>query len=246
MARRARSRFAPLVDRVEVDSRREAIQLIQSGRVKVNGVITRNPRSLVAPNAAVTLTRPRTLRGTTKLRAALARFGPDVSGRVCLDVGAAAGGFTTALLEAGAARVYAVDTGYGQLLGSLRQDQRVVNLERTNLRDLGPDTVPEPVGVVCLDLSYVALADALPQLTGVDWRHDAELVALVKPTFELGAGSLVTDPEPLAKARAIAAAAAESCGWSVLGSMPAPVTGQAGAPEVFLHGRRAHGPGSRP
>lgn len=241
MARRARPHFMRLVDRIEVD-RIDAIALIQSGQVTINGIVARNPRTLVARDAAVTVLEERTLRGTIKLRAALAGFDADVAGQTCLDLGAAAGGFTTALLEAGAARVYAVDTGYGQLQGRLRQHQRVVNMERTNLRDLRPSVLAEPIGLVCLDLSYLALASAMPQLAGIRWTHPADLIALVKPTFELRSGSLLVDDESVAKAEAAASAAAESCGWSMLASMPAPATGQAGAREVFIHARRSKGP----
>lgn len=239
MARHQGSRFVRLADRLDVGSRAEANEIIRGGRVMVNGIVTRNPRTLVAPNAAVTMLRPRTLRGTIKLRAALAHFGVAVANRVCLDVGAAAGGFTAALLEAGARRVYAVDTGYGQLQGGLRQDSRVVNMERVNLRDLGPDLVPEPVEVLCVDLSYVALADALPQLETVDFEADTQLIALVKPTFELGSGSAVVDGDAVAKAQALASSVAESSGWSVRASVPAPATGEARTPEVFIYGRRA-------
>ncbi len=240
MARHARSRIVRLVERLNVD-RHEAIQLIEAGRVMVNGIVTRNPHTLVATDASVTLKKERTLRGTIKLRAALARFDIDVAGCVCLDVGAAAGGFTTALLEAGASKVYAVDTGYGQLRGSLRQDRRVVNLERTNLRDLDRTLAPETLGLVSMDLSYVALAAAVPQLARLSWTVAAHMLALVKPTFELGAASLVTDPEAVTKAVAAVTTAAESTGWSVVGSMPAPPTGDARAAEVFVHARRVEG-----
>src|SRR5579885_3286776 len=121
--------------------------------------------------------RSRELRGTIKLRAALAAFAVEVAGRVALDVGASTGGFTVALLEAGAARVYAVDAGFGQLLGRLRQDARVVNLERTNLAAL---ELPEPIDLVTVDLSYLSIALAAPQLP-----RAPELIALVKPMFEL-------------------------------------------------------------
>jgi 23S rRNA (cytidine1920-2'-O)/16S rRNA (cytidine1409-2'-O)-methyltransferase len=240
MARRVRSRFVRLVDRLDVD-RNEAAQLIQSGQVMVNGIVTRNPHTLVALDAAVTLVHKRTLRGTIKLRAVLAHFEVDVEGQVCLDVGAAAGGFTSALLEAGARKVYAADTGYGQLRGRLRQNRQVVNLERTNLRDLGPVLIPEPISVVCIDLSYVAVASALPQLERVGWAPTAQLLALVKPTFELGAASKVVDDDSITKATAGASSAAESCGWSVIGFVPAPASGAASAPEVFLYARRVHG-----
>jgi 23S rRNA (cytidine1920-2'-O)/16S rRNA (cytidine1409-2'-O)-methyltransferase len=240
MARQNRRRLVRLADRVEVGSLDQAVALIIAGRVMVNGMVVTNPDSLVPADAAVTLVKSRTLRGTFKLRKALARFDVTVSGRVCLDVGAAAGGFTTALLHAGARRVYAVDVGHGQLASWLRQDPRVVNLESVNLADLGPDLVPEPVALVCLDLSYLAIADALPQLTRVDLAEDAQLIALVKPTFELRAPSLVKDDEAINKAVATAVAAAQHFGWSV-GRTVAPVVGAGGAREVFIYGVRREG-----
>ena len=114
----------------------------------------------------------------------------DVAGRTALDLGAAAGGFTTALLDAGAARVYAVDVGFGQLLGSLRQDERVINLERTNLADARIDDV---VGIITMDLSYLSIAAAVPQVK-VDLAPGTDLVALVKPVFELQLSGLPAEP----------------------------------------------------
>ena len=238
MARRQhRRRFVRLVDRLEVGSVIEAAAVIVAGQVRVNGVIVTNPDALVAVDAVVALVEEKVLRGTLKLRSALGRFQAPVSGRVCLDVGAAAGGFTAALLEAGAATVYAVDVGYGQLAGWLRQDGRVVNLERTNLADLGLRLVPEAVGVICLDLSYLALADAIPQLASLDLAEAAQLIALVKPTFELHASSMIVDEDVIDKAVATSKAAAESCGWSV-DERSVPVRGGGGAQEMFIYATR--------
>jgi 23S rRNA (cytidine1920-2'-O)/16S rRNA (cytidine1409-2'-O)-methyltransferase len=179
----------------------------------------------------------RVFRGTVKLRAALAGFGAQVSGRLCLDVGAAAGGFTAALLEAGARGVYAVDVGYGQLTRWPRQDGRVVNLERTNLAGLGRELVPAALEVICLDLSYLAVADALPQLVCLEVSDGAQLIALVKPTFELHASSMIIAGDAIDKAVAAAMAVAESCGWSV-DDTTLSVCGGGGAPEVFIYGTR--------
>ena len=154
---------------------------VATGVVLVDGIPNRNPASLVGPSASLTLQRPVALRGEAKLRHALRAFAVPIAGRVALDVGAAAGGFTRLLLEAGAARVYAVDTGHGQLLGSLRQDERVVALERTNLGSLSPRLVPDPIGVVTMDLSYLPIARAAPQLDAVRVSATADLIALVKP-----------------------------------------------------------------
>jgi 23S rRNA (cytidine1920-2'-O)/16S rRNA (cytidine1409-2'-O)-methyltransferase len=175
------------------------------------------------------------LHGREKLGFALEHFGVSVSGRVAFDCGASTGGFTQALLDAGAARVFAVDAGFGQLLGSLRQDDRVVNLERTNLADARVDGT---VDVVCLDLSYLSLADGLPQLA-VDLSAGADLLALVKPMFELHLGRLPDDQEAgLADAVELASAAATSAGWAVVGTSRSPVLGRSGAVEGFIHARR--------
>ena len=128
---------------------------ITRGAVVVDGRVVTNAASLVPIGVAITLRRAQPLRGEAKLEAALDAFHVAVSGRIALDVGAAAGGFTRVLLNAGARRVYAVDAGHGQLLGSLRQDPRVVDLERVNLAELNVEIVPDTVDVVTLDLCSV-------------------------------------------------------------------------------------------
>lgn len=172
------------------------------------------------------------LHGAEKLTFALGRFGVGVRDRVAFDCGASTGGFTRALLDAGAARVYAVDVGFGQLLGSLRQDQRVVNMERTNLADARVD---ESVDVVTLDLSYLALAEALPQLA-IDLSPGANLLALVKPMFELHLGRLPEDQEAaLEQSIALVSAAATETGWAAAEGCPSPVLGHNGAREGWVY-----------
>ncbi len=139
-------------------------RLIKEGKVLVNGVPAASPRTRVRADAAIRIRHPRPLRGTIKLAHALTVFGVDAAGAVALDLGAAAGGFTQALLDAGAARVYAVDAGTGQLRGWLRADPRVINLERTNLAQLSPHLISEPVDLVTMDLSYLAVADTIGQI----------------------------------------------------------------------------------
>lgn len=241
MARRARRRFVRLIDLLPAGDGQDAVALITAGRVVVDGRIIANPEARVPATASVLVQPPRSLRGTQKLRPALAASGVDPAGQVCLDVGAAAGGFTVALLEAGARVVYAVDTGYGQLLGTLRQDPRVVNLERTNLADLDRRLVPPAIEVVTVDLSYVPLALALAQLERVRFAPHARLLALVKPTFELREGRPVNEPSDIDKAVDLASAAAADTGWRVERSIPSPVLGRARAPEVFLFATRRDG-----
>lgn len=157
--------------------------------------------------------------------------------RICLDLGAAAGGFTRVLLEAGARRVYAVDVGFGQLLGSLRQDPRVLNLEATNVSKLDTPLIPDPVEVVTIDVSYLALAAAVAQLNRIVIAPDADLVGLVKPMFELRMATAPTDPAVVDIATVQAAAGIEAAGWRVIGTMPSPVLGGRGAVEALLHAR---------
>lgn len=212
---------------------------IAAGFVAVGGLVVTNPASMVGPEASISVRDPAPLRGSVKLRAALEMFGVEVAGRVALDVGAAAGGFTRVLLDAGAIRVYAVDVGHGQLLGSLRQDERVVDLEATNIADLDPELVPDPVGLVTLDLSYLSLADAVGQLGGVGFAPGAELLGLVKPMFELQRGTAPTDPASLEAATGRAVEGIRTAGWEVLGASPSPVTGAKGAIEGWVRAVRS-------
>jgi 23S rRNA (cytidine1920-2'-O)/16S rRNA (cytidine1409-2'-O)-methyltransferase len=215
----------------------DPIAAILAGEVCVDGFPVRNPDSLVARDASIVLRAPQVLAGEAKLRAAIDAFAPAVAGRVAIDVGASTGGFTRVLLAAGARRVYAVDAGHGQLLGSLRQESRVVNLEATNLGELSRELVPEPIEVVTIDVSYVSLAEAVPQLETLEFAAGAELIALVKPMFELGLDAPPPDSLlPLALERATHGI--ERAPWSVVGAIASPVTGHRGAKELLAHARR--------
>jgi len=211
---------------------------VAAGDVLVDGIANRNPASLVAPEASLTLRRPTVLRGEAKLRHGLSAMAVPVAGRIALDAGAAAGGFTRVLLESGASRVYAVDAGHGQLLGSLRQDPRVVVLERTNVGALTSGLVPDTVEVVTMDLSYLPVARAAPQLEAVGLARDADLVALVKPQHELGLGAPPAREDEVARAVAHAARGLAACGWDVVAATRSPVPGARGAVEWLVHARR--------
>ena len=182
------------------------------------------------------MTRP-PLRGEAKLQAALDGFHVAVAGRNALDVGASAGGFTRVLLRAGARRVYAVDVGHGQLLGSLRQDPRVVTLEATNVSQLDDRLIADVIGVVTVDVSYLALAAAVAQLDRVRFEDGADLIGLVKPMFELRLATAPDDPALVAEAAERAAAGIAAAGWLVCGRMASPVLGARGAREMLLHAR---------
>jgi 23S rRNA (cytidine1920-2'-O)/16S rRNA (cytidine1409-2'-O)-methyltransferase len=211
---------------------------IAAGRIAVDGQVAANPATWIRPGASVSRRVDVPLRGEAKLRAALTAFAVDVTGRVAVDCGAAAGGFARVLLDAGARRVYAVDAGHGQLRGFLRADSRVVVLERTNVAALDSRRVPDEVGLVTMDLSYLAIALAAPQLGRLRYSQGAELVALVKPQYELG----LEQPPRLHADRRRAVAAAEdglrAAGWTPLGSIRSPVPGRRGAIEHLVHARR--------
>jgi 23S rRNA (cytidine1920-2'-O)/16S rRNA (cytidine1409-2'-O)-methyltransferase len=210
-------------------------QLIREGAVLVDGMPAATIRTRVLPDAAIQIRGPRPLRGTIKLAHALTGFEIDAAGAVALDLGAAAGGFTQALLAAGAARVYAVDAGIGQLRGWLRADPRVINLERTNLADLGPRLIGEPVDLVTMDLSYLSVAGAVCQLDRRTMAAGAQLIALVKPTFELHAATLADTPEQVASAADAATVALQHNGWRVRGQLQSPIRGARGAIEVLVY-----------
>ncbi|WP_338662807.1 TlyA family RNA methyltransferase [Pararoseomonas sp. SCSIO 73927] len=183
-------------------------------------------------------------RGGLKLAHGLEAFGLDPAGRVCIDVGASTGGFTHVLLHHGAARVYAVDVGHGQLAWSLRNDPRVVVLERVNARYLEPAQVPEPVGAVVCDASFIGLSTVLPAALAMA-APSAFAVALIKPQFEagpgnVGKGGVVRDPNVH---RAVCAKVtgwwSGLAGWEVLGVTESPITGPEGNKEFLIGARRS-------
>ena len=185
-------------------------------------------------------------RGGIKLAHALAHFAIDVSGLIALDIGASTGGFTDVLLQKGAARIYAVDVGHGQLAWRLRQDPRVVTLERTNARHLTAQQVTEPVAALVCDASFIGLETVLPAPLALT-ASGAWLVALIKPQFEVGPGrvgkgGVVRDPALHEEVCArIAAWLARQEGWSVLGIVESPITGPEGNREFLIAARRSSG-----
>lgn len=201
----------------------------------------------VRPDAGLSV-RPRrrfVSRGGDKLEAALERFSIDVSGRACLDAGCSTGGFTDCLLQRGAARVYAVDVGYGQFAWSLRQDPRVVLMERTNVRKVDPGALVPPPSVIVADLSFVSLRSVLPPLVSLAEAAEVDVtfVLLVKPQFEVAAAELDRGVVRSAEAREAAVQAVEAAvlasGLKPVGSMESPLPGADGNVEVLLVATRA-------
>jgi len=182
---------------------------------------------------------PYVSRGGQKLEAALDAFKLNVEGVVAIDVGASTGGFTDCLLQRGAARVYAVDVGYGQLAWKLRQDTRVVVMERTNIRSLTPDQMPERPNFFTIDCSFISLRLVLPPLKAL-LAEQAEGVALIKPQFEagkelVGKGGVVRDAEVHERVVSDVTEAARELGFQPAGVIPSPLTGPAGNREFLAH-----------
>lgn len=234
-----------LVRRGLARSRSQAAELVAAGRVRVRGALAVKVATAVAADDPVVVVAADDItyvsRGGHKLAGAIKTFRPrglTIEGRRCLDAGASTGGFSDVLLRGGAAEVIAVDVGYGQLAWSLRTDDRVRVIERTNVRDLTPALIGEPVDLVVGDLSFISLTVVLPALVSIA-HQDADLVVLVKPQFEagrgnVGAGGVVRDVAIRAAAvRSVAAKAAET-GLGVRGVVASPLPGPAGNVEYFL------------
>ena len=234
-----------LVERGLVESRARAQALVMAGLVLAAGRRVDKPGTPLAEDTLLELKgqdHPWVSRGGLKLAHALAEFAIDPAGAVCLDVGASTGGFTDVLLTHGATRVYAVDVGHGQLAWKLRQDPRVVVLERTNARHLTADLVPEPIDMVVCDAAFIGLETVLPAPMALA-RPGAVLVALIKPQFEVGKGrvgkgGVVREPELHAEVcERISAWLGALSGWQVVGLCESPITGPEGNKEFLIVGR---------
>jgi 23S rRNA (cytidine1920-2'-O)/16S rRNA (cytidine1409-2'-O)-methyltransferase len=230
-----------LVTRGLAKSRAQAQALILAGRVQVEGLAAPKAGALVPDEVRVTLKEPPPFvsRGGEKLAGALDHFQVALEGKVALDVGASTGGFTHCLLTRGARKVYAVDVGYGQLDAALRNDPRVVVLERVNIRHLPQEAIPELIDLATLDLSFISLTLVLPKIQEF-LRPEGEIVAMVKPQFEVGRGQVgkggvVRDPKLQQEAVQRVAEAAGALGFAVSPGFPAPLKGPKGNQEYFLY-----------
>ncbi|MDP1794850.1 MAG: SAM-dependent methyltransferase [Acidimicrobiales bacterium] len=212
---------------------------IAAGWVQVEGAIVTNPKSQVLSGARIVVREEKGLKGEAKLAAGIDALGGfDATGLTALDLGASTGGFTTELLNRGAAKVYAVDVGHGQLMGALRQDPRVVNLEQTNATDLTRELVPDQLQVVTIDVSYSPLRAILPPVTEtLLFATGAVLFALIKPMFELQAAELPTSTTDLAEAVMVAEQAIRAAGWAIDATVESPLRGNGGAVEYFARAR---------
>jgi 23S rRNA (cytidine1920-2'-O)/16S rRNA (cytidine1409-2'-O)-methyltransferase len=226
-----------LADRNLAPSREAARRLIMAGEVRVNGEVRDKPGMKVAQDVQIDVQEtPRFVsRGGDKLAGALDAFPVVVQDRICADVGASTGGFTDCLLQHGAAKVYAIDVGYGQIDYRLRSDKRVVVIERTNARYV--EALDEPVSLIVSDVSFISLRYLLPVLRG--WlTPEADLILLVKPQFEagkeyVGKGGVVKDPAVHRRVLEDVLGAAQREGYVVRGLAPSPLKGPAGNVEFL-------------
>jgi 23S rRNA (cytidine1920-2'-O)/16S rRNA (cytidine1409-2'-O)-methyltransferase len=231
-----------LVDRALCASREEAARLILAGKVTADGRRVDKPGSQIAAEAALEVLAPPhpfVSRGGVKLRHALSAFALDPRGRTCLDVGASTGGFTDCLLQAGAARVIAVDVGYGQFDARLRADSRVTLLERTNVRHLQPAQLPAVPDLAVVDVSFISLAIVLPVVARL-LAPPREIVALVKPQFEVGRGQVgkrgvVREPTLHRGVLQQVVAVARAVPLLVRGIVASPLLGPEGNREFLIH-----------
>lgn len=231
-----------LVEQGFAGSREEACRLILAGRVRTASRRIEKPGTALPAGSPLEVAGPAhpfVSRGGVKLSRALEVFGVDPRGRVCLDVGASTGGFTDCLLQAGARQVIAVDVGYGQLAARLRGDPRVHILERTNIRGLEPSELPAVPDLASVDVSFISLALVLPALIRL-LVPPGEVIALVKPQFEVGKGQVgkrgvVRDPALHRAVLERVAGCARELGFAILGMTSSPLLGPMGNREFLVH-----------
>ena len=234
-----------LVERGLVESRERAQALIIAGQVLVNEQKQNKSGSLVPEDAEIRILGeqlPYVSRGGLKLESALKEFEVSVAGKTALDVGASTGGFTDCLLQHGCEKVYAVDVGYGQMAWKLRQDPRVVVIERTNIRTIEPSLIPGPVAIVVIDASFISLEKVIPSIMQF-LGPGSELIALIKPQFEVGRaqvgkGGIVRDETARVAAVTTISDFIRSIGLDVKGVIPSPIQGQDGNVEFLIHAIR--------
>lgn len=222
-------------------SRERAKALIMAGKVFVNGHRSDKPGTPVSPDDDIEVRgedMPYVSRGGLKLEAALTAFQVDVTDRTCMDVGASTGGFTDCLLQNGARRVYAIDVGYGQLAWKLRNDPRVIVIERTNIRHMPEDAVPEAASLATVDVSFISLKIVVPaMLKFLDEK--AVIIALIKPQFEVGRenvgkGGVVKDPALHEESVSVLSDFFENLGLDCGAAMPSPILGPKGNKEFLI------------
>jgi 23S rRNA (cytidine1920-2'-O)/16S rRNA (cytidine1409-2'-O)-methyltransferase len=231
-----------LVERGIVSTRERARAFILAGAVLVGDECFDKAGAMISSGAEIRIKggdNPYVSRGGLKLKAALDEFGVDVSGLIALDVGASTGGFTDCLLQAGVRKVYAVDVGYGQLAWKLRQDERVVLFERTNIRYFSGKGIEDAIDLAVIDASFISLRQVMPRVSELV-KEEGSIIALIKPQFEVGRGEVgkkgvVRDPALHRKVLDEIAEFSRGLNLTVLGSCESPILGPQGNREFFLY-----------
>ncbi len=234
-----------LVERGIVESREKGQALILAGQVLVNGQKVDKSGAQVPEDADIRILGgqlPYVSRGGLKLAAALDQFAVSVDGMTALDIGASTGGFTDCLLQRGCRKVYAVDVGYGQMAWKLRQDPRVVVIERTNIREIDPSLIPEKADIAVIDVSFISLDKVIPPVIRL-LKPAATVIALIKPQFEVGKekvgkGGIVRDETAREGAVEKVKALFQATGLDLRGVIPSPITGQDGNVEYLIYAVR--------
>ncbi|WP_333652754.1 TlyA family RNA methyltransferase [Dissulfurispira sp.] len=234
-----------IVDKGIAPSRERAQALIMEGRVFVGGVPVTKAGAMVDEGAAVELKGediPYVSRGGLKLEAAIRHFNISMKEKIAMDVGSSTGGFTDCMLQNGVKKVYCIDVGYGQLAWKLRQDPGVVLIERTNIRYLERERVPEDIDIVTIDVSFISLIKVVPNVLGF-LKENGEIIALIKPQFEVGKGEvgkggIVKDEAKRLKAVDRVKENLEALGLQTIGVMQSPIPGQKGNIEYLIYMKR--------
>ncbi len=234
-----------MVDKGLVKSRERAKALIMEGKVTVNGIPVLKSGTLVGADAEIILKKediPYVGRGGLKLKAALDFFHIDPGDKIVMDIGCSTGGFTDCILKENAVKVYAIDVGYGQIDWSLRQDPRVILLEKTNVRYLEKEKIPDSVALILIDVSFISLTKVLPKCLEL-LDDEGAILALIKPQFEVGKGlvekgGVIKDESKRMDAVEKIRSFAETIGLKSIGIFESPVHGQKGNIEYFIYLRR--------
>ncbi|MBA4349133.1 MAG: TlyA family rRNA (cytidine-2'-O)-methyltransferase [Thermodesulfovibrio sp.] len=247
MNRRTKERLDKiLVDKGMVVSRERARALIMEGKVYVNGIPVSKAGTLINADARIELKGediPYVSRGGLKLEAAVKTFNISLRNKIAIDVGSSTGGFTDCMLQKGAKKVYCIDVGYGQLAWKLRQEPRVILIERTNIRYLEREKIPDSIEIAAIDVSFISLNKVVPKVMEF-LKKESEIIALIKPQFEVGKGEvdkggIVKDEAKRLKAVEDMKKDFESFGLKVVGTMQSPISGQKGNIEYFIYAVKA-------
>ncbi|BCB97189.1 TlyA family rRNA (cytidine-2'-O)-methyltransferase [Dissulfurispira thermophila] len=231
-----------LVDRGIVQSRERAQALIMEGRIFVEGIPITKSGVMVEDSAAIEV-RGEDIhyvsRGGIKLEAAIKHFNISMEEKIAMDIGSSTGGFTDCMLQHGVKKVYCIDVGYGQLAWKLRNDPRVILIERTNIRYLGREKIPDEIDIATVDVSFISLIKVIPNVLEF-MKENGEIIALIKPQFEVGKGEvgkggIVKDETKRLKTVERVRENLESLGLQTIGVMQSPISGQKGNIEYFIY-----------